>query len=101
LYVVLTFNTDAGKTPIYLSFNDLVSYTIDAAKEQLWAELQKYVDETKEDLQKYVDESTEELQKYIDETKEELNNSTDLKASKVKENNTKDKIAILTAEGDL
>lgn len=100
-YVVLTFNTDAGKTPIYLSFNDLVSYTIDAAKEQLWAELQKYVDETKEELQKYVDESTEELQKYIDETKEELNNSTDLKASKVKENNTKDKIAILTADGDL
>jgi len=67
-----------------------VSYTIDAAKEQLWAEVQKYVDE-----------STEELQKYIDEIKEELSNSTDLKASKVKENNTKDKIAILTAEGDL
>lgn len=82
-YVVLTFNTDAGKTPIYLSFNYLVSYTIDAAKEQLWAELQKY----------------------IDETKEELNNSTeaalDLKVSKVKGNNTKDKIAILTEGGDL
>lgn len=82
-YVVLTFNTDAGKTPIYLSFNDLVSYTIDAAKEQLW----------------------EELQEYIDATKEELNNSTEaalaLKASKVEGNNTKDKIATLTEEGDL
>lgn len=81
--IKLIFNTDAGKTPVYLSFNDLVSYTIDAAKEQLWAELKNYVDDTK----KEINSSTEA--------------ALDLKASKVKGNTVKDKIAILTEVGDL
>lgn len=40
-YVVLTFNADAGKIPIYLSFNDLVVYTKEVLKDDLHNKMDK------------------------------------------------------------